>query len=67
MPVQGESVQLIGCGFKKVLGSGSNVCSFLKIYCSSLAVITHEQEMEFCMKAAHNRKHFKPLPTPETI
>jgi hypothetical protein len=42
LPVKGDSVQVVGHGYRKVLGGAKNSYSFLKIYASSISTITVE-------------------------
>jgi hypothetical protein len=46
---------LIGSGYKKVLG-GKNTYSFPKIHVVCIGIITPDEEFEFSIKAALNRK-----------
>lgn len=59
LPKKGDSVQMVGMGYKKVLGGSKNSYSFPKIQVISIGVITPEEEFEFGIKAAQNRKKFE--------
>lgn len=41
LPKKGDSVMLVGIGFKKILGGGKNEYSFIKIHALSIAKISH--------------------------
>jgi hypothetical protein len=42
LPAKGDSVQILGVGYKKVLGGTKNPFSFLKIFASCISRITPE-------------------------
>jgi hypothetical protein len=56
LPAKGDSVQVVGHGYRKVLGGAKNSYSFLKIYASSISAISAEEEMALSVEAGLGRR-----------
>jgi hypothetical protein len=56
LPRLGESVDVIGVGYRKVLGGTKNPYSFAKVFANCISTITVEKEMELAMEGAGGRQ-----------
>lgn len=52
LPQKGDSVEIIGHGFRKIMG-GKHEYSFLKILALSISPITQEEELTINLEAAY--------------